>query len=149
MTQADWEYEKPVTSNEVMDNLYSLMDILPPHLQESLTQSGGLENLLEVVLDLGRPPEARFSHGDFQLDFREVTQDVSSHLEWAKQMRETKSSRNNFSHGFKPFCNIPDSVSLELMSKYGINIHSNQKDRDALKRVKSIIKRDYPHLMYH
>ena len=81
--------------------------------------------------------------------FREVTQDVSTHLEWAKQMRETKSYRNNFSHGFKPFCNIPDSVSLELMSKYGINIHSNQTDRDAFRKVKSIIKRDYPHLMYH
>ena len=81
--------------------------------------------------------------------FREVTQDVSSHLEWAKEMRATESARNSFSHGFKPFCNIPDSVSLELMSKYGINIHSNQKDRDALKKVKSIIKRDYPHLMYH
>ena len=81
--------------------------------------------------------------------FREVTQDVSSHLEWAKHMRATESARNNFSHGFKPFCNIPDSVSLELMSKYGINIHDNQTDRDALKKVKSIIKRDYPHLMYH
>ena len=81
--------------------------------------------------------------------FREVTQDVSSHLEWAKEMRAMKSARNNFSHAFKPFCNIPDSVSLELMSKYGINIHDNQTDRDALKKVKSIIKRDYPHLMYH
>ena len=81
--------------------------------------------------------------------FREVTQDVSSHLEWAKEMRATESARNSFSHGFKPFCNIPDSVSLELLSKYVINIHSNQKDKDALKKVKSIIKRDYPHLMYH
>ena len=81
--------------------------------------------------------------------FREVTQDVSSHLEWAKHMRELESSRKNFSSGLKPFCNIPDSVSLELMSKYGINIHDNQTDRDDLKKVKSIIKRDYPHLMYH
>jgi hypothetical protein len=81
--------------------------------------------------------------------FREVTQDVSSHLAWAKEMRAMENFRNGFSHGFKPFCNIPDSVSLELMSKYGINIHSNQKDKDALKRVKQIIKRDYPHLMYH
>ena len=81
--------------------------------------------------------------------FREVTQDVSSHLAWAKEMRATEGSRNSFSHGFKPFCNIPDSVSLELMSKYGVNIHSNQTDRDAFKKVKSIIKRDYPHLMYH
>jgi len=81
--------------------------------------------------------------------FREVTQDVSTHLEWAKQQRELNKYRESFSHGFKPFCNIPDSVSLELMSKYGINIHSNQTDKDALKRVKTIIKRDYPHLMYH
>ena len=81
--------------------------------------------------------------------FREVTQDVSSHLEWAKHMRELESARKSFSSGFKPFCNIPDSVSLELMSKYGINIHNNQTDKDALKKVKQIIKRDYPHLMYH
>ncbi len=81
--------------------------------------------------------------------YREVTQDVSSHLAWAKEMRAMESSRNGFSHGFKPFCNIPDSVSLELMSKYGINVHSNQTDKDAFKKVKSIIKRDYPHLMYH
>jgi len=81
--------------------------------------------------------------------FREVTQDVSSHLDWAKQMRELESSRKSFSHGFKPFCNIPDSVSLELMTKYGINIHDNQTDRDAFKKVKTIIKRDYPHLLYH
>ena len=81
--------------------------------------------------------------------FREVTQDVSSHLAWAKEMRAMENSRNGFSHGFKPFCNIPDSVSLELMSKYGINVHSSQTDKDAFKKVKSIIKRDYPHLMYH
>jgi len=80
MTQEDWEYEMPVTSNEVMDNLYSLMDILPAHLQESLTQRGGLENLLEVVLDLDRAPVTRFSHGDFQLDFREVTQEDIQHV---------------------------------------------------------------------
>jgi hypothetical protein len=81
--------------------------------------------------------------------FREVTQDVSTHLEWAKEMRAMKSSRNSFSHGFRPFCNIPDSVSLELITKYGINIHDNQTDKEAFKKVKSIIKRDYPHLMYH
>jgi len=38
---------------------------------------------------------------------------------------------------------------LELMTKYGINIHDNQTDKDAFKKVKQIIKRDYPHLMYH
>jgi hypothetical protein len=79
-----------------------------------------------------------------------VTQDVSEHLEWAKYMREaTKSSyRQKVDTGFKPFCNIPDSVALDIMSKYHINIHSGNCTRDDWKVVKSIIKRDYPQLMY-
>ena len=81
--------------------------------------------------------------------FREVTQDVSSHLAWAKLQRELSTSRDSFVHGFKPFCNIPDSVSLDIMTKYGINIHDNKTDKDAFRKVKTIIKRDYPHLMYH
>lgn len=44
----------------ITDNLDQLLDVLPPDIRESLTQQPGLEDLLEVVLDLGREPEARF-----------------------------------------------------------------------------------------
>ena len=80
-------------------------------------------------------------------DRLEVTQDVSSHLEWAKAQRE-RSNHNRLDRGFKPYCNIPDSVSLDIMTKYGINIHDGC-DKDDLKMVKQIIKRDYPALMYY
>ena len=79
-----------------------------------------------------------------------VTQDVNPHLEWAKHMREvTQSSfRKKADTGFKPFCTIPDSVALDIMTKYHINIHDADCTKDDLKKVKSIIKRDYPQLMY-
>jgi stage III sporulation protein SpoIIIAA len=33
---------------------------MPPHIREALHRHSELENLIEVVMDLGRPPEARF-----------------------------------------------------------------------------------------
>jgi len=79
-----------------------------------------------------------------------VSQDVSSHLEWAKYMRSATQSkfRRKEDTGFKAFCNIPDSVALDIMTRYHINIHSGNCTRDDWKVVKSIIKRDYPQLMY-
>ena len=77
----------------------------------------------------------------------DVTQDVSSHLDWAKDQRE-RSKHDRLDRGFKPYCNIPDSVSLDIMTKYGINIHGGC-NKDDLKRVKQIIKQDYPALMYY
>ncbi|MGH2404064.1 MAG: AAA family ATPase, partial [bacterium] len=44
----------------ITDNLDLLLDVLPPHLRAALERRGGLDELLEVVLDLGRKPEARF-----------------------------------------------------------------------------------------
>ena len=77
----------------------------------------------------------------------EVTQNIGPHLEWAKLQRElSKGSR--LDRGFKPYCNIPDSVSLDIMTKYGINIHG-ECDKDDLKKVKQIIKQDYSAPMYH
>ena len=77
----------------------------------------------------------------------DVTQDVSSHLDWAKDQRE-RSKHARLDRGLKPYCNIPDSVSLDIMTKYGINIHG-ECDKDDLKKVKQIIKQDYSALMYH
>ena len=37
-----------------------LVDLLPPHIRDSLDFEEDLGRLLEIVLDLGRPPEARF-----------------------------------------------------------------------------------------
>jgi stage III sporulation protein SpoIIIAA/predicted RNA-binding protein Jag len=42
------------------DNLDLLLGVLPPHIRDALTNAGKIDTLIEVVLDLGREPEARY-----------------------------------------------------------------------------------------
>jgi len=44
----------------VTDNLDQLLEALPPKIRQSLEEQENVEDLLEIVLDLGREPEARF-----------------------------------------------------------------------------------------
>lgn len=53
-------------SKRPVDDLQLLVTTLPAALQEALQRRAG-EELLEVVLDLGRPPEARLSRGAVRL----------------------------------------------------------------------------------
>jgi stage III sporulation protein SpoIIIAA len=45
---------------QVTDNLQQLLQVLPPDIRSSIEQQSEPEDLLEIVLDLGRQPEARF-----------------------------------------------------------------------------------------
>jgi len=61
----------------ITDDLDALLEILPLHIQKPLHQQKDYRELLEVVLDLGRPPEARFPQREVVLDPKEVTgQDI-------------------------------------------------------------------------
>ena len=42
--------------------LSQLLDIFPLAIRQALVRLGNVEEIIEVVLDLGRPPEARFEH---------------------------------------------------------------------------------------
>jgi stage III sporulation protein SpoIIIAA len=57
----------------VTDNIEELQLVLPRYLNESLDGLGNTENLLEIVLDLGRIPTARFVDGEVELSDGEVT----------------------------------------------------------------------------
>jgi len=56
------------------DDLDALLDILPPHIRQPLCQQENISELLEVVLDLGRPPEARFPQREIVLSPQEVVE---------------------------------------------------------------------------
>ncbi|MFH1484956.1 MAG: R3H domain-containing nucleic acid-binding protein [Chloroflexota bacterium] len=58
---------------EIADDLDALLAALPPHIAESLRQQGDQSEFLEVVLDLGRPPEARFHTREVVLSPNDVT----------------------------------------------------------------------------
>ena len=57
----------------IQDDLDLLLQCLPPRIVGPLRNMHDVSELLEVVLDLARPPEARFPDGDVILDMDEVS----------------------------------------------------------------------------
>jgi len=62
------------TQLEIMDDLDLFVSVLPPAIREVLESQPDLKELFEVVLDLGRPPEARFASRVMDLSDEPVTQ---------------------------------------------------------------------------
>ncbi len=58
----------------ITDNLDILFDVLPPHVAEAVHAANQNDKLLEIVLDLGRKPEARYTDRELTLSDQEVTQ---------------------------------------------------------------------------
>lgn len=59
----------------ITDDIDKLRRILPDELNTALDKLGQTDNLIEVVLDLGRVPTARFTDEEITLLSREVTRD--------------------------------------------------------------------------
>ncbi len=58
----------------ITDDLDALLDVLPPQVRGPLLERPDSFELLEVVLDLGRLPEARYPEQEVTLSDREVTE---------------------------------------------------------------------------
>src|SRR5579871_285186 len=67
--------QPPLTAHQlrITDNLSQLLDVLPPPLRTYLEQEDNLEDLLEIVMDLGRIPEARFAERALELGILPIT----------------------------------------------------------------------------
>jgi stage III sporulation protein SpoIIIAA len=63
----------PMHQAETTDDLEVLFACLPPHIAERLRTDARREDLIEVVMDLGRLPEARYFEGEQMLSDHEVT----------------------------------------------------------------------------
>ncbi|MGD9519230.1 MAG: R3H domain-containing nucleic acid-binding protein [Armatimonadota bacterium] len=61
----------------VTDNIEEFLDVLPPRVREVLRQHPRLDDLLEVVLDLGRPIEARFPEAFEFIDGEATSADLT------------------------------------------------------------------------
>lgn len=60
---------------EIVDDIPQLLEILPPYLKDALYAEKELHALIEVVMDLGRRPEARFAGTIIHLSDGVVTQE--------------------------------------------------------------------------
>ena len=59
----------------ITDDLDRLQQVLPDELNTALDKLGNTDNLIEIVLDLGRVPTARYTDGEVILLEREVNRD--------------------------------------------------------------------------
>ena len=57
-----------------------LFDVLPPSIRKAIESQPDPEDLLEVVLDLGRPPQARFAGKDIHLGCADVSREDIDHV---------------------------------------------------------------------
>jgi stage III sporulation protein AA len=64
--------ERAVTDGAVTDDLDALLRSLPSYLEQRVRGLESLDGLLEIVMDLGRLPEARFTDREEDLTDREV-----------------------------------------------------------------------------
>lgn len=61
--------------NHITDNLDAMMHILPEDIRAVLHRQGRRDELLEVILDLGRVPTARYTDGEVVLRDTEATRE--------------------------------------------------------------------------
>ena len=64
----------PIFTQEKDTDLQVLIEVIPEKIRNKLLSHPNIEELLEVVLDLGRPPEARFLGVNELIDTGEVNQ---------------------------------------------------------------------------
>jgi stage III sporulation protein SpoIIIAA len=64
----------PTMQREVTDDLDLLLEALPPHICKPLRDRDDNDQLLEIVMDLGRLPEARYPGREIVLSDAEVTE---------------------------------------------------------------------------
>ena len=62
-----------MTQRRITDDLHALLGVLPPAIAEAVTRANNSDNLLEIILDLGRLPTARFVANELVLTQIEVS----------------------------------------------------------------------------
>lgn len=61
-----------MSQRRITDDLHALLGVLPPRIVTSVSQANNTDNLLEIILDLGRLPMARFIEEEVELSDVEI-----------------------------------------------------------------------------
>jgi stage III sporulation protein SpoIIIAA len=69
-----------MTQLKITDDLDALLGILPGNLVEAVHKANDYDNLLEIILDLGRVPTARYVQGETILIQKEITRAELDHV---------------------------------------------------------------------
>lgn len=66
--------EKQLPETQAQEDLEALFSILPVRVRQEIEEIGRVDELLEIVMDLGRVPSARYVDGEYVLNSHEITQ---------------------------------------------------------------------------
>ncbi|NJC98989.1 MAG: AAA family ATPase [Anaerolineales bacterium] len=66
---------------KITDDLDALLDVLPLDIRRAVEKANNSENLLEIILDLGRIPTVRFVDGEVNLRETEITRDEIDYVD--------------------------------------------------------------------
>jgi len=69
-----------MTQHRITDDLEALLDVLPSNIRHAVEKANNSEKLLEIVIDLGRLPAARFVDGEIPLLNTEITRAEIDHI---------------------------------------------------------------------
>jgi len=64
-----------MTQRRITDDLPVLFEVLPKNYISAVTVNNNLDDLLEIIMDLGRLPMARFVDREFEISSQEVTRE--------------------------------------------------------------------------
>jgi stage III sporulation protein SpoIIIAA len=69
-----------MTQLRITDDLDALLGVLPGNIVEAVHKANDYDNLLEIILDLGRVPTARYVQGETVLINKEITRAELDHV---------------------------------------------------------------------
>ncbi|MDP2776877.1 MAG: AAA family ATPase, partial [Anaerolineales bacterium] len=69
-----------MTQHRITDDLDAMLDVLPTNIRHAVEKANNSDNLLEIVIDLGRVPTARFVEGEIVLSEKEITRGDIDHI---------------------------------------------------------------------
>ena len=69
-----------MTQLRITDDLDALLGVLPGDIVEAVHKANDYDNLLEIILDLGRVPTARYVQGEMVLIKKEITRAELDHV---------------------------------------------------------------------
>jgi stage III sporulation protein SpoIIIAA len=69
-----------MTQHRITDDLEALLEVLPANIRHAVEKANNSEKLLEIVIDLGRMPTARFVENEVTLLEKEITRTEIDHI---------------------------------------------------------------------
>ena len=69
-----------MTQHKITDDLDVLLDVLPANLRHAVEKANNSDKLIEIVIDLGRLPAARFVENEILLSDKEITRTEIDHI---------------------------------------------------------------------